>query len=183
LSFGLFVYSLVEGALTDVAVLDERVADWLVNKSKGKHKVSISKVRLLSACKLNACMKLSHDSASFNLTEFEDDLTKIKGGVSTLDLDGEGCYSDVLVVHEGVFDLLQKEKNMNWDPDEHVSRLLAKASFVVRTSGRGRETRHLHDSISFVEFNEVSGNVYQELNKPRLVKALLGSSGKLGGVK
>lgn len=83
---------------------------------------------------------------------------------------------DVLLIHEGVMDHLYK--NEVWEDSDAV-KLYQFAPAVVRCSGRGRRSRHLHNAMPFLEFTEVSENTYQELNKPNLVKAMLGSSGNV----
>lgn len=168
--FGLFVYSLVESALTKVYILDERVAKSVEDPDRS-NKLVYDDLECYQAAKLYplfAFHKESHDNPYY--------LSSIKEGpILKLD-DADSCKNaDVLLVHEGVMDMLNKEGK--WIKDEDTPKLFSLAPFIVRTSGRGRETRYLHDAISFLEFNEVSGNTYQEMNKPRLVKSLLGSSG------
>lgn len=85
---------------------------------------------------------------------------------------------DVLIIHEGVTDHLHNA-GIWQDSLDDVFRLHECAPMVVRCSGRGRESRHLHNSLSFMEFTEVSQNIYQSLNKPALVKSVLGSAGNL----
>jgi hypothetical protein len=82
---------------------------------------------------------------------------------------------DVLVVHEGVADALQNSGR--WSADD-VARLYECAPVVVRTSGRGYMSRHLGQWLPFVEFNEISANIYQSLNKVALAKSLLGTTGE-----
>jgi len=83
---------------------------------------------------------------------------------------------DVLVIHEGALDLLVDRMGVDWS--KKLSHVLWKiAPAVVRTSGRGRHTKHLYDRIPFVEFNEVSSAVLTARNKVSLVRGLLGTTG------
>ncbi len=84
--------------------------------------------------------------------------------------------TDVLVIHEGVTDILERQGL--WKPDgSEVDLLYTVTPCVVRTSGRGRETRHLQSQLPFLEFTELSENTYRSLNKYALCKALLSTTG------
>ena len=84
--------------------------------------------------------------------------------------------ADVIVIHEGVTDIM--EKGGLWKPHgEEIWLLYGAAPCVVRTSGRGREARHLRDFVPFLEFTELSENTYRNLNKFALCTALLGTTG------
>ncbi len=170
LGFGLFVYSLVEGALTRVYTLDERVAE-AVSDDLGK--VDDDNVSAYNSANIMPLFRFDRKNKKFYISKAKlnvnNDIFKL--GKPSLD------DADVLLIHEGVMDLLSNNEVGIWQREKDAPKLFAHAPFVVRVSGRGRETRHLDDAISFLEFNELSGNTYQEMNKPRLVKALLGSSG------
>lgn len=82
--------------------------------------------------------------------------------------------ADILVIHEGVTDVLERKGMWN---RKDVWRLYSTVPCLIRTSGRGREARHLHDCIPFIEFTELSENTYRSLNKYALCKAMLGVAG------
>ena len=85
---------------------------------------------------------------------------------------------DVLIVHEGALDLLThgpKEADKLWSAEE-TDLLWNIAPVVVRTSGRGRSTRHFKDYLPFIEFNEVSSAVITARNKYSLVRGLFGTT-------
>jgi hypothetical protein len=81
---------------------------------------------------------------------------------------------DVLVIHEGVTDILQDQSR--WKTGDR-QKLYDCAPAIVRTSGRGHDSRYLGEFLPFVEFTEISGNIYRSLNKLALAKAVLGSAG------
>jgi hypothetical protein len=81
---------------------------------------------------------------------------------------------DVLVIHEGVTDILQDQSR--WETEDR-QKLYDCAPAIVRTSGRGHDSRYLGGFLPFVEFTEISGNIYRSLNKLALAKAVLGSAG------
>jgi len=170
LGFGLFVYSLVEGALTRVYTLDERVAE-AVSDDLGK--VDDDNVSAYNSANIMPLFRFDGKNKPFYISKAKDNVNNDIFKLSEPSFDD----ADVLLIHEGVMDLLSNDEVGIWQRERDTPKLFAHAPFVVRVSGRGRETRHLDDAISFLEFNELSGNTYQEMNKPRLVKALLGSSG------
>jgi hypothetical protein len=88
--------------------------------------------------------------------------------------DADRSDADVLVVHEGVVDRLDKDGM--WSAG-FADALYGAVPAVVRTSGRGSEPRHLPKRMSFLEFAEVSWATYQSMNKYLLAKPLLGSVG------
>jgi hypothetical protein len=85
-------------------------------------------------------------------------------------------FVDAIVIHEGIADAFFKEGY--WQEGDHL-RLYSLLPFVVRTSGRGRESRHLGQTLPFIELNVLSDSCYGSLNKVKLAKALLGTSGEL----
>ena len=87
----------------------------------------------------------------------------------------EEVKPDVVVIHEGVADTLHNSGR--WNADD-VARLYECAPAVVRTSGRGHISRYLARWLPFVEFNEISANIYKSLNKLALTKSLLGTAGE-----
>jgi len=209
--FAFFVYSLVEAALTKVAVLDERVAHTLLESSDGrwdfKDETFLSQFNakiypLLHVTKESEVASVSDKVDSF--TAYAKSDTGVVGEIGKqLKSEGlllgeeskisvlhykkyNGTYAptdtpldmivDILVIHEGVMDRL--EDRGIWKQGFSMG-LFAAAPFVVRTSGRGNKSRQLDDRMPFIEFNEISGNIYQEFNKYALVQGLLGSSAEL----
>ncbi len=85
---------------------------------------------------------------------------------------------DAIVIHEGITDSFFNIKDRLWEEGDHL-RLYSLLPFVVRTSGRGRESRHLGQTLPFIELNVLSDSCYGALNKIKLAKALLGASGEL----
>lgn len=212
--FALFVYSLVEGALTRVAILDERVARATLSKDgqlfrdelhlyqiadlfplfnfrrmvDGKPEPITLSRRLKMAADATKDAWLKEGGSCEEWKEIwendkgaegfylDEDCCSVfavtKRGESWKPLQVSGV--DVLVIHEGIVDRLHSEKV--WEAKD-TKYLFSVAPFVVRTSGRGGESRHLRNALPFLEFTELSKNTYQGMNKPSLVKALLGTSG------
>ncbi len=201
--FALFVYQAVEGALTQVAILDERVAQSTIAEDNGKlvsglyekrHVLNVAGLFPLysfvkdgrTPVRLSLRIEKAIDSTPNELwwkpagegLHFDGRRVEIDSLIRTGDYENSVKVMvtdvDVLVVHEGVADRLHSERV--WD-SEDTKFLFGCSPYVVRTSGRGRESRHLKNSLPFLEFTEVSENVYGSLNKVALVKALLGCSG------
>lgn len=79
---------------------------------------------------------------------------------------------DVLVVHEGVTDTLPE-----WKAATDLEAVYGIVPWLVRTSGRGREARSMLNWVPFIEFTDISENIYRAINKYALCKSLLGISG------
>ena len=90
---------------------------------------------------------------------------------------GDFLDCDILLIHEGALDLLTDKQGVNWENDEGLASLFQLASAVVRTSGRGRTSKHLGEHLPFIEFGEVSSALLTSRNKFSLVRGLLGSAG------
>jgi hypothetical protein len=82
---------------------------------------------------------------------------------------------DAVIVHEGITDALHANKL--WDKGDHRW-LYSRVPAIVRTSGRGRESRQLGDELPFIELNVLSDSCYGSRNKIRLARAVLGASGE-----
>jgi hypothetical protein len=90
---------------------------------------------------------------------------------------GELLTCDVLIVHEGALDILQGKDGIEWKP-EYDSFLYEIAPFVLRTSGRGRETKNFQTTVPFIEFHIVSSAVLTSRNKYGLIRGVLGTTGQ-----
>lgn len=101
--------------------------------------------------------------------------------VASCELDGElggnAVEIDALIIHEGALDLMAGHQEVDWK-NTMSAKLWKIAPWVVRTSGRGRATKHLRPWLPFIEFNEVSSAMLTSRNKYSLVRGLLGASGK-----
>lgn len=209
--FALFLFSLAEGALTRIAILDERVAQATLDSGQlfrdTLHRYQTASVfplfrfrnangsnntPVFVSNRLQAAKDLTEhswtesmaDPATWNALLAEDTgeglhlaaspTTVIVVKMATKKATFNLADADVLVFHEGVADRLGSEKA--WKRDDTAG-LFAGFPFLVRTSGRGQESRHLRNVLPFVEFTEVSENTYQDMNKVGLVKSLIGATG------
>jgi len=228
-AFGFYLLSLLEGCLTNIATLDERVAD--ASLAGGKPAVEpkgalgllrSSGIRALFSFdrapsdpaqntpeawmslvsrrfitpNLNQWMRqkldnaygkedaqnqIRHEGIRFgqgsqvdSLCEFTKESIKIIADVEP-DVPRHRMM-DAIVIHEGITDSFFK--NGLWHEGDYL-RLYSLLPFVVRTSGRGRESRHLGQALPFIELNVLSDSCYGSLNKIKLARALLGASGVL----
>ena len=98
----------------------------------------------------------------------------------------DGVSLDAIVIHEGTLDLIHQDEEVKWTEgvgsqrdviEENMRALWKLAPAVIRTSGRGRATKHFLKEIPFVEFSEVSGSLLTSKNKYALARAILGTSG------
>lgn len=223
--FGWFIYSLVEAALTRIAVMDERFAQACLHGNTqgailGGAELRFQKAglfpvfsasrnpqeRLFVSDKIKqaaAMRQAGHDDPHWNweaLTRDCDGFTTSEGvcigneGASlhviasaeemaaVRLLSSVELEADILVFHEGVADVLHRAGL--WQ-DEETWKLYGCAPSVVRTSGRGRDTRHLgvylKGSLPFLEFSELSEHTYRSLNKLAIARALLGALGEQAG--
>ncbi|MDD5266660.1 MAG: hypothetical protein PHO08_05975 [Methylococcales bacterium] len=215
--FALFVYSLVEGALTRIAILDERVAQSTTDNKDHlfgveQHRYQIAEIYPLftfrreghTPVRVSARIEIlaektknwwgDSDEAEKKWRELweESNAEGLHFGVdckinTVVNLDDFGYESlcveqlkdiDVLVVHEGVADQLGGKI---WNADD-TRTLFSTAPFLVRTSGRGSESRHLKNVLPFLEFTELSSNTYQNFNKPGLIKAIFSASGNVNAL-
>ena len=91
--------------------------------------------------------------------------------------EGSKCVAlplDAIVIHEGAIDLINKDPIEKWHQNM-TPRLWRIAPLVVRTSGRGRHTRHFLNRIPFIEFNEVSSALLTSRNKFAFVRGIFGT--------
>ncbi|MDR3089816.1 MAG: hypothetical protein LBU39_08370 [Desulfobulbaceae bacterium] len=86
---------------------------------------------------------------------------------------------DAIVIHEGIMDDA-KTFAPNWDKEhreEFLQQLYRLAPAVIRTSGRGRDSKLLGKNLPFVEFSAISQATLTSRNKFSLARALFGATG------
>ncbi len=213
-SFAFFVYQLVESCLTNVVVVDERVALAATNPRHGLYS-NLSREFQRAGIFTTYSMTPNGLDPWYLAAELAD-LAKREGANRVSDMDGLrfapserrelpasgkpvgltvhvpstsdsespltpidfGASADVIVLHEGVSEMLNRQQ-MKWGI-ECSDQLFALAPMVVRTSGRGASRRDLASELPFVEFSSVSGNTFQGLSKYHLCKAILSLVGTDG---
>ncbi len=82
---------------------------------------------------------------------------------------------DAIVIHEGLTDAWSKRHL--WKKGEDHLPMYQVVPAVVRTSGRGRQSRELGDVLPFIELSVLSDSSYGSLNKPKLARAVLNATG------
>lgn len=200
-SFAFFIHALIEAYLTDVVVLDERVAASTLSTSPkdkpmlfGDRQTSYRSARLYAALSTTfreqqvwvspeiecAATETETGFPSWGKLKQGEGVNLDQGTVvcgykkgSNVKLD-EKTGVDVLVVHEGVAERVRAASTDQSSFQECFSeKLYAVAPHVVRTSGRGAKARALDERIPFLEFSAVSGATFRSLDKYRLARALL----------
>jgi len=84
---------------------------------------------------------------------------------------------DLIIIHEGITDEMHNRTESLWKEGDHY-RLYSLLPAVIRTSGRGRKSRHLGDALPFIELNVLSDSCYGSLNKIKLARAVLNATGE-----
>jgi hypothetical protein len=198
------VLGLLEAALTNVFILDERVAEATVRDPDGRPDfpngllTDLNRSRVFPLYTVRCrpdrgkapyCLSPAVRNESSHGENFQNEgayfadadgagiratLSARKADIDQNVTDASSVEADVLVVHEGVVDRLDKDGI--WRTG-FAGALYGAVPAVVRTSGRGSEPRGLPGSMSFLEFSEVSWATYQSMNKYLLAKPLLGSVG------
>jgi hypothetical protein len=194
--------NLLESALTSVVIVDERVADAVLDEDQGitrgvlealfksgcfpvfsvRTKETALPVFVSDAIESRG-RRLADRKNKGRLAEGEGiylgDVTVLKAqspfGSETRDL----CAADLVVVHQGVIDRLADRlglaKDEEWPGLKHIDSF---APSVVITSGRGKTLRHIPQTIPFLEFSIIRDNTYAEVSKYHLVRALLSTTGE-----
>jgi hypothetical protein len=189
----LFVLNLLESALLDIVVIDERVAEATFEKSASFSKGPLGALRKAGCFPVYSIW--NNDARTFvsDWIEFVDKAQSDTGDVHLAD--GEGLHfesspfikaqradgskaddlysADCVLIHQGVIDRLQKDQK--WQKDWHESQLLAITPRLVITSGRGKTLRHVSPTLPFVDFSIVRDCTYPvaSVSKYHLTRALL----------
>lgn len=98
--------------------------------------------------------------------------TLAENGLARLEFD---TAPDAIIIHEGITDSLCNQGL--WKKGDH-KRLYGLLPAVIRTSGRGRQSRELGDELPFIELNVLSDSCYGSLNKVKLARAILNAAGE-----
>ena len=200
-AFGFWIYSIVEGSLLNVAILDERVAEASLVSDKDTglqlhylhkmHVVPLFKVSRSGNEKYVSPGVESHASEQGDVLAIDQQPPTIKWAwcsssqgwqimqVCSAHKPNMAIWPlnmlDAIIIHEGIVDAFLHKA---WETEDET-RLLALAPRVVRTSGRGSMPRHLARNLPFMEFSELSETIYRSRNKPGLAKAVCSVAGPM----
>ena len=206
-SFKFFVYSLVESCLCTVGVVDERVAaKVLLSDSSKSHflkelakfqKVGIFPLFLL---RLTPSAEIAYysprhrvavekeifqrgnketliqEGLQWNAEKCEFEIKVVAAQAYGRSLDTDNIHIDFLIIHEGVMDVLRSNYNLKWN-SQMTEYLYDIVPSVIRTSGRGHHSPNIGSWIPFLEATELSASLITSLDKYKLSRALLGTSG------
>lgn len=176
--FCFFVLSVLEAALTKVAIFDERALGVFI--SDGSHEKDLSPKRIGQAatgrvCPLIALDALGAKDGCLAITDLGWGATEQKkmpetptraflhpspgvNGVRIAELDS----ADVLILHEGLVEELVEKKMFH--PGSELCHM-RHFPWIVRTSGKGRDARKLDTRLPFVEYSALS-SVLAPYQKP-----------------
>lgn len=156
-------------SLVNRRFITPNLKEWMAKKLRSKHGKNDAREQIRWEG-----IRFDSETAVLPLQEFSVDTTQniADGGVDV----PRHQLVDAIVIHEGITDTFFKDGL--WHEGDHL-RLYSLLPIVVRTSGRGRESRHLGQTLPFIELNVLSDSCYGSLNKIKLAKALLGVSGEL----
>lgn len=188
------VLSLVEALLTNVFVVDERVAQSTLNQGQldeGGALLRMNEARIFpllsarlegaeatSAGRIPLSPELKH---AISRTDEREGLSLASGsenqglvGAIPHNYEDDPPPPDCIVLHEGVIDMLVSRAR--W-PEGLMRQLHSICPWVVRTSGRGAGPRRLGAELPFLEFSELSDSTYRQMNKVNLSSSLLALRG------
>jgi hypothetical protein len=204
-AFDLFLLNLLEAALLSVVVVDERVADAVLQVVDGVDAgIDGGQFDKLREAGCLSVFSVRHGKSRVYVSDAVEaratELKKKKAGGRVADdeglyLDGElrivtakrdnsgngvalPRQADVGVVHQGVIDRIMDKLKFTMDRDwPGLEKLYQLAPFVAITSGRGKTLRSVPLTMPFLEFSIVRENVYPKVSKYHLARALLSTTG------
>lgn len=167
--FKFFALSIVEAALTNLAIFDERAISMFFKDGESKQ---ISGNRLSDAAISRLFPLVEIPSGTSNRATARDDIdwhsshtlcshTKfVYPQVDTANaenpprpLELSESAADVLILHEGLIEELVSHHKFQLGRD---TTFLARFSQIVRTSGKGRDARKLNQRLPFCEYSAIS---------------------------
>lgn len=189
--FHYFILGLLEALLTNIVVVDERVAEAILQPENGSF-VDLPLMLKLIPMRYYPIFSIWKDSKREYISDFVGENNIVQATKK------EGLYlskpvynfankngivesrneADLIVVHQGVVDRL---KNLGiWEEGSAYPQLDALyqiAPVVVITSGRGRTLRHVPNTVPFIEFSIIRENTYPSQSKYHLIRVLLSICG------
>jgi len=137
-----------------------------------RHRVALEK----EISRYNDINLLFHEGLQWNdkIDEFEIKVVAAKKSGQSLYTDN--INFDFLIIHEGVLDILRSNYKLKWT-SEMTECLFKIVPSVIRTSGRGHHSPNIGSWIPFLEATELSASLVTSLDKYKLSRALLGTSG------
>ena len=192
-SFAYWLYSLIEGALVKVLVMDERAIESL--KNDGEYSM-LHQLRVLPVAEVERdgnsqkvgpagdnCFRGGHlDMRKMSVTWKYDAAQGLTSGECPGDPTPLSPF-DAVIIHEGLVERLVAAGL--WTQGENGKpgmerRLYSMSPRIIRTSGRGAAQRSLDKTLPFLEASELAAHLYQARNKPALGKAVLSVTGQVG---
>ena len=193
--FNFFVLGLVEAALTDVVILDERVAEAFYDERRGFRgdklvearcyplfsvRVNNSQVYVSDLIKDRVKGRVENSCDDAKIIKNKEGLyidngqSKIKILYSSKPIELQKC--DFVIIHQGVIDRLH---DLGKWRQNYIQFLYNLTPSVVVTSGRGKTLRHVPSTMPFIEFSTISESTYGGggLSKYHLVRALMSTRG------
>jgi len=194
--FKWFVIGLVEAALTDILVLDERIAESTLNDNG--FNITLRNFRQAGCYVTYSVQKTESQNREFisdRIGAWNESCDLIPndeglwlGDASaramvvldpydslTCDRKVEIAKADFIVLHQGVVDRLHNRGR--WE-ESALEKLYGMAPSVVITSGRGKMVRHLPSDMPFLEFSILKDNLYPQLSKYHLMRAMFSTQGR-----
>ena len=193
-AFQFLILSIIEAAVAQIVIVDERVADSTIEKRSGEYTVVYERHRDFNKAGIYPVLRLAGHFVSnliekaarnviskrpgvINLAACEglsfDDIgtpslrlaRRVRGGGIVVE---DANSPDAILIHEGLVEGRCKE---GWDKGNKAG-LYRLTPAVLRVSGRGREKRVLPEEFPFLEFSVVSSTTYRAMNKLVLVRSV-----------
>lgn len=169
-NFKFFIYSLVEAALLNVLVIDERVLSaYLTETADTRHELNNAGLHVIDS--INEHPILGNHSPTNDL--------QIKGKHERPSVTGRGTFHyDAVIFHHGKFEELFRAGVLSY---EDLLSFYTIAPVFIWTSGRGYDLERTNSGVmssQFMDFSELNYSTYLSFNKFDLGKSILSKYGK-----
>jgi len=181
------ILKLLETALTNILIIDERVAEYWaekIEKTPGEEQ-EYENLSLRQKIYVPFYIRFNQKEPVFiskklekifNEEAFKDSQKKIfgikfseKGWELEQDKNSNKINFHISVIHQGVIDecIQPNSKNNNWFKNAYNT-----PSHIVITSGRGKFIKFVPDDLPFIEFSVLKSNLIDDFSKVHLVESL-----------
>jgi hypothetical protein len=185
--FDFFVLGLLESAIMDIVIVDERVAVAAVEEDnyRSLRRMGVQAVYSWWTQHTSDREFLSKEiesrASAIHVAEglrFKDALSNLTTSLCVREGEEYGRSPGAIIIHQGVIDRLGNLKHWTGEKDPKLQALYGMSPRIIITSGRGRTLRDVHSDTPFLEFSAIGETTVRERSKYHLIRALTAVRGE-----
>ncbi|MEM3062797.1 MAG: hypothetical protein QW303_04540, partial [Nitrososphaerota archaeon] len=156
-------YQVLENALLKILIIDERVNDFIKNKSERvKYRFSCSRI-IIPFERTGVKIKINGKEYKYIWSENNGNLIDFSNQ--------DYCDCNVLIIHQGIIDKMKYDEE-KIDPEVFISEVRKKVPFVIITSGRG-EPENVPLNAKFLPYSVIETTLLKDYHEKFILTQII----------